>query len=147
LKFHDHACRRNPQKLKFGELSLLVLWKLSDQGNPGVKTLDTSLRRARWAISWAHFKTLQVPVRLEMTVVLICRAAMPAEVGIYIDGMRVGNAYGSTAGNVPNSTPIPEHYSKATFFSTGGYQQNMTGSLSSALHSTPKICLSVVKAT
>ena len=52
---------------------------------------------------------------------LFVRGGDASEVGIYIDGMRVGNAYGTTAGNVPTRTRFNPNLFKGTFFSTGGY--------------------------
>ena len=52
---------------------------------------------------------------------LFVRGGDASEVGIYIDGMRVGNAYGTTTGNVPTRTRFNPNLFKGTFFSTGGY--------------------------
>jgi hypothetical protein len=64
---------------------------------------------------------------------LFVRGGDASEVGIYIDGMRVGNAYGSTAGNVPTRTRFNPNLFKGTFFSTGGYSAEFGQALSSAL--------------
>ena len=64
---------------------------------------------------------------------LFVRGGDASEVGIYIDGMRVGNAYGSTAGNVPTRTRFNPNLFKGTFFSTGGYSAEYGQALSSAL--------------
>jgi hypothetical protein len=47
--------------------------------------------------------------------------------------MRVGNAYGTTAGNVPTRTRFNPNLFKGTFFSTGGYSAEYGQALSSAL--------------
>ncbi|EAZ81948.1 TonB-dependent receptor [Algoriphagus machipongonensis] len=64
---------------------------------------------------------------------LFVRGGDASEVGIYIDGLRVGNAYGSTAGNVPTRTRFNPNLFKGTFFSTGGYSAEYGQALSSAL--------------
>jgi hypothetical protein len=64
---------------------------------------------------------------------LFVRGGDASEVGIFIDGMRVGNAYGTTAGNVPTRTRFNPNLFKGTFFSTGGYSAEFGQALSSAL--------------
>lgn len=64
---------------------------------------------------------------------LFVRGGDASEVGIYIDGMRVGNAYGTTTGNVPTRTRFNPNLFKGTFFSTGGYSAEYGQALSSAL--------------
>ncbi|WP_268033102.1 TonB-dependent receptor [Algoriphagus sp. PAP.12] len=64
---------------------------------------------------------------------LFVRGGDASEVGIYIDGLRVGNAYGSTAGNFPTRTRFNPNLFKGTFFSTGGYSAEYGQALSSAL--------------
>ena len=64
---------------------------------------------------------------------LFVRGGDASEVGIYIDGMKVGNAYGTTAGNVPTRTRFNPNLFKGTFFSTGGYSSEYGQALSSAL--------------
>ena len=64
---------------------------------------------------------------------LFVRGGDASEVGIYIDGMRVGNAYGTTAANVPTRTRFNPNLFKGTFFSTGGYSAEYGQALSSAL--------------
>lgn len=64
---------------------------------------------------------------------LFVRGGDASEVGIFIDGMRVGNAYGTTAGNVPTRTRFNPNLFKGTFFSTGGYSAEYGQALSSAL--------------
>jgi len=64
---------------------------------------------------------------------LFVRGGDASEVGIFIDGMRVGNAYGTTAGNVPTRTRFNPNLFKGTFFSTGGYSAEFGQALSSTL--------------
>ncbi|MHA7130608.1 TonB-dependent receptor [Algoriphagus namhaensis] len=64
---------------------------------------------------------------------LFVRGGDASEVGIYIDGLFVGNAYGSTAGNVPTRTRFNPNLFKGTFFSTGGYSAEFGQALSSTL--------------
>lgn len=64
---------------------------------------------------------------------LFVRGGDASEVGIFIDGLRVGNAYGTTAGNVPTRTRFNPNLFKGTFFSTGGYSAEFGQALSSAL--------------
>ncbi|TDK44315.1 TonB-dependent receptor [Algoriphagus formosus] len=64
---------------------------------------------------------------------LFVRGGDASEVGIYIDGLRVANAYGTTAGNVPTRTRFNPNLFKGTFFSTGGYSAEYGQALSSAL--------------
>ncbi|WP_323821532.1 TonB-dependent receptor [Algoriphagus sp. C2-6-M1] len=64
---------------------------------------------------------------------LFVRGGDASEVGIYIDGLRVGNAYGSSTANVPTRTRFNPNIFKGTFFSTGGYSAEYGQALSSAL--------------
>lgn len=64
---------------------------------------------------------------------LFVRGGDASEVGIYIDGLRVGNAYGTTASNVPTRTRFDPNLFKGTFFSTGGYSAEYGQALSSTL--------------
>ena len=64
---------------------------------------------------------------------LFVRGGDASEVGIFIDGLRVGNAYGTTARNVPTRTRFNPNLFKGTFFSTGGYSAEFGQALSSAL--------------
>ncbi|TXE14697.1 TonB-dependent receptor [Algoriphagus aquimarinus] len=64
---------------------------------------------------------------------LFVRGGDASEVGIYIDGLRVGNAYGSSTSNVPTRTRFNPNIFKGTFFSTGGYSAEYGQALSSAL--------------
>lgn len=64
---------------------------------------------------------------------LFVRGGDASEVGIFIDGLRVGNAYGTTAGNVPTRTRFNPNLFKGTFFSTGGYSAEFGQALSSTL--------------
>ena len=64
---------------------------------------------------------------------LFVRGGDANEVGIYIDGLFVGNAYGSTTGNVPTRTRFNPNLFKGTFFSTGGYTAEYGQALSSTL--------------
>lgn len=64
---------------------------------------------------------------------LFVRGGDASEVGIYIDGLRVGNAYGSTMANVPTRTRFNPTLFKGTFFSTGGYSAEYGQALSSTL--------------
>jgi len=64
---------------------------------------------------------------------LFVRGGDASEVGIYIDGLRVGNAYGTTANNVPTRTRFNPNLFKGTFFSTGGYSAEYGQALSSTL--------------
>jgi hypothetical protein len=64
---------------------------------------------------------------------LFVRGGDASEVGIYIDGMRVANSYGTTAANVPTRNRFNPNLFKGTFFSTGGYSAEYGQALSSAL--------------
>ncbi|WP_339867402.1 TonB-dependent receptor [uncultured Algoriphagus sp.] len=64
---------------------------------------------------------------------LFVRGGDASEVGIYIDGLRVGNAYGSSTANVPTRTRFNPNIFKGTFFSTGGYSAEYGQALSSTL--------------
>jgi len=64
---------------------------------------------------------------------LFVRGGDASEVGIYIDGLRVGNAYGSSTSNVPTRTRFNPNIFKGTFFSTGGYSAEYGQALSSTL--------------
>lgn len=64
---------------------------------------------------------------------LFVRGGDASEVGIFFDGLRVGNAYGTTAANVPTRNRFSPHLFKGTFFSTGGYSAEFGDALSSVL--------------
>ncbi len=64
---------------------------------------------------------------------LFVRGGDATEVGIFFDGLRVGNAYGTTAGNVPTRNRFSPMLFKGTFFSTGGYSAEFGDALSSVL--------------
>jgi len=64
---------------------------------------------------------------------LFVRGGDATETAIYIDGMLVGNAFGTTASNVPTRTRFSPNLFKGSFFSTGGYSAEFGQALSSAL--------------
>jgi len=64
---------------------------------------------------------------------LFVRGGDASETSIFIDGMQVGNAYGSTAVNVPTRNRFSPNLFKGSFFSTGGYSAEYGQALSSAL--------------
>ncbi|SEI83123.1 TonB-dependent Receptor Plug Domain [Dyadobacter koreensis] len=64
---------------------------------------------------------------------LFVRGGDASETSIFIDGLQVGNAYGSTATNVPTRNRFSPNLFKGSFFSTGGYSAEYGQALSSAL--------------
>ncbi|MCE6990852.1 TonB-dependent receptor [Dyadobacter sp. CY323] len=64
---------------------------------------------------------------------LFVRGGDASETSIYIDGLQVGNAFGSTASNIPTRTRFSPNLFKGSFFSTGGYSAEYGQALSSAL--------------
>ncbi len=64
---------------------------------------------------------------------LFVRGGDATEVGIFFDGMRVGNAYGSTLSNLPTRNRFNPALFKGTFFSTGGYSAEYGDALSAVL--------------
>ncbi|WP_143960949.1 TonB-dependent receptor [Litoribacter populi] len=64
---------------------------------------------------------------------LFVRGGDASETAIFIDGMKVGNAFGTTANNVPTRTRFNPNLFKGSFFSTGGYSAEYGQALSSAL--------------
>lgn len=64
---------------------------------------------------------------------LFVRGGDASETSIFIDGLQVGNAYGSTANNVPTRNRFSPNLFKGSFFSTGGYSAEYGQALSSAL--------------
>ncbi|MFD2034303.1 carboxypeptidase-like regulatory domain-containing protein [Belliella marina] len=64
---------------------------------------------------------------------LFVRGGDASETAIFIDGMKVGNAFGTTASNVPTRTRFNPNLFKGSFFSTGGYSAEYGQALSSAL--------------
>lgn len=64
---------------------------------------------------------------------LFVRGGDASETAIFIDGMQVGNAFGSTSSNVPTRTRFSPNLFKGSFFSTGGYSAEYGQALSSAL--------------
>ncbi|WP_052307610.1 histidine kinase [Belliella baltica] len=64
---------------------------------------------------------------------LFVRGGDASETTIFIDGMKVANAFGTTASNVPTRTRFNPNLFKGSFFSTGGYSAEYGQALSSAL--------------
>jgi hypothetical protein len=64
---------------------------------------------------------------------LFVRGGDATETAIFIDGLKVGNAFGTTASNVPTRTRFNPNLFKGSFFSTGGYSAEYGQALSSAL--------------
>lgn len=64
---------------------------------------------------------------------LFVRGGDASETSIFIDGMQVGNAFGSTTSNVPTRNRFSPNLFKGSFFSTGGYSAEYGQALSSAL--------------
>lgn len=64
---------------------------------------------------------------------LFVRGGDASETAIFIDGLMVGNAFGTTASNVPTRTRFNPSLFKGSFFSTGGYSAEYGNALSSAL--------------
>lgn len=64
---------------------------------------------------------------------LFVRGGDASETAIFIDGLKVGNAFGTTASNVPTRTRFNPNLFKGSFFSTGGYSAEFGHALSSAL--------------
>lgn len=64
---------------------------------------------------------------------LFVRGGDASETAIFFDGLRVGNAYGSSAPGVPTRNRFSPALFKGTFFSTGGYSAEYGGALSSVL--------------
>lgn len=64
---------------------------------------------------------------------LFVRGGDASETAIFIDGLKVSNAFGTTANNVPSRTRFSPNMFKGTFFSTGGYSAEYGQALSSAL--------------
>ena len=64
---------------------------------------------------------------------LFVRGGDASETAIFIDGLKVGNAFGTTASNVPTRTRFNPNLFKGSFFSTGGYSAEYGQALSSAL--------------
>ena len=64
---------------------------------------------------------------------LFVRGGDASETSIFIDGLKVGNAFGTTASNVPTRTRFNPNLFKGSFFSTGGYSAEYGQALSSAL--------------
>jgi hypothetical protein len=64
---------------------------------------------------------------------LFVRGGDAGETSIFIDGLQVGNAFGSTASNVPTRNRFSANLFKGSFFSTGGYSAEFGQALSSAL--------------
>jgi len=64
---------------------------------------------------------------------LFVRGGDASETAIFIDGLKVGNAFGSTAPNVPARTRFNPNLFKGSFFSTGGYSAEYGQALSSIL--------------
>jgi hypothetical protein len=64
---------------------------------------------------------------------LFVRGGDASETAIFIDGLKVGNAFGTTASNVPTRTRFNPNLFKGSFFSTGGYSAEYGHALSSAL--------------
>lgn len=64
---------------------------------------------------------------------LFVRGGDATETAIFFDGMKVGNAYGSSTSGLPTRNRFNAALFKGTFFSTGGYSAEFGGALSSVL--------------
>lgn len=64
---------------------------------------------------------------------LFVRGGDASETAIFFDGLRVGNAYGTSTSGVPTRSRFNPILFKGTFFSTGGYSAEYGQALSSAL--------------
>ena len=64
---------------------------------------------------------------------LFVRGGDARETAIFFDGLRVGNAYGTSTSGVPTRSRFNPILFKGTFFSTGGYSAEYGQALSSAL--------------
>ena len=64
---------------------------------------------------------------------LFVRGGDASETAIFFDGLRVGNAYGTSTANVPTRNRFSPALFKGTFFSTGGYSAEYGDALSSVL--------------
>lgn len=64
---------------------------------------------------------------------LFVRGGDASETAIFFDGLRVGNAYGTSTAGVPTRSRFNPTLFKGTFFSTGGYSAEYGQALSSAL--------------
>ncbi len=64
---------------------------------------------------------------------LFVRGGDATETAIFFDGLRVGNAYGTTTSGLPTRNRFNAALLKGTFFSTGGYSAEYGGALSSVL--------------
>lgn len=64
---------------------------------------------------------------------LFVRGGDASETAIFFDGLRVGNAYGTSTAGVPTRSRFSPILFKGTFFSTGGYSAEYGQALSSAL--------------
>ncbi|MDG5768293.1 TonB-dependent receptor [Balneolales bacterium ANBcel1] len=64
---------------------------------------------------------------------LFVRGGDATETGIYMDGLRIGNAYGTTPHNVPTRTRFDPYLFRGSFFSTGGFSAEYDQALSSVL--------------
>lgn len=64
---------------------------------------------------------------------LFVRGGDASETAIFFDGLRVGNAYGTSTAGVPTRNRFSPALFKGTFFSTGGYSAEYGNALSSVL--------------
>lgn len=64
---------------------------------------------------------------------LFVRGGDATESAIFFDGLRVGNAYGTSTAGVPTRNRFSPKLFKGTFFSTGGYSAEYGDALSSVL--------------
>ena len=64
---------------------------------------------------------------------LFVRGGDASETAIFFDGLRVGNAYGTSTAGLPTRSRFNPILFKGTFFSTGGYSAEYGQALSSAL--------------
>lgn len=64
---------------------------------------------------------------------LFVRGGDATETGIYFDGLRVANAYGTTTSGLPTRNRFDPKLFKGMFFSTGGYSAEYGNALSSVL--------------
>lgn len=133
---------QNPQKIKlkeaFNKLKAVSVtagsMEVSDEKQSVVLTpLDVVTTSGALGDVIGALKTLPGTASNEADGRLFVRGGSANETAIFIDGLRLGNAFGSTLSGIPTRSRFSPQLFKGSFFSTGAYSAEFGQALSSVL--------------
>lgn len=131
----DLICRLNEKVNALNAVSITAgTIAVSDKARSVVmKPLDIVTTAGGLADITGALVTLPGVVKVGNDGRLFVRGGDASETGIYFDGLRVGNAYGTTTSGLPTRNRFNPSLFKGVFFSTGGFSAEYGDALSSVL--------------